>query len=381
TLGFPRSGSHQTRPPIGPQLPTLPTELWEVIFDQILAIPFLLDTRCSPIDFYFFAAIHRSWDAASAERESYGERWKTLRAVCRRWKAIVDRHAKTWIRVRYVSSIPPETKRVDIVLSATSGFSSETVVHSPQISELAFGNLQVVSLSEHDQDTADSPLQRNLTGFISVLRTIGYSKPPVHSFIYEGNAKLGPPQLQAITNAFPHLTSLTLFAKEISGTITLPTLHLLWISGSTFDISQWDLRSLRHLALGDPCETVRALRYEDMNVGNIKDQLLSIMILYPYWVSLSAEFWDQHLSLQFFGSRTIRNKPTRGRVHNARILCTVGPTIVRHSDLPEGFFLHIHNFPNLQTLITPNKELRAPQRSRADDYQDLMKYCAAHDIT
>ncbi|KAG8819234.1 hypothetical protein FRC17_010546, partial [Serendipita sp. 399] len=309
---------------------------------------------------------HRAWDAASAERESYGERWRTLRAVCRRWRAIVDRQSDTWIRLNSSTSnrnIPPETKRVDIVLSAPSGYRSDTVSRISQTAESAFGNVQVISVSEYYGPTQDS------SEFLPILDMAARSKAPVNSFIYEGDARLYPTHFQAITDVFSHLTSLTLHARGINGTLAIPTLNALWISASTFDISRWDLPSLRHLALGDPRETVRSIRYEDMKIGSsIKYQLLSIMILYPYWFAYTRQFWAEHSSLQFIGAPNIRNKPDPKRIHDARILCITGSVVAHKSHPPEGFFLYLPQFRYLQTLITPNKEI---MRSKAAVLQDV----------
>ncbi|KAG8819233.1 hypothetical protein FRC17_010545 [Serendipita sp. 399] len=186
---------------------TLPVELWEAILDYVLTSPFLLEAECSPDDFYFFAVAHRAWDATSAERESR----KNIRAVCRLWKAIVDRHARTWVHLESsapVWTIPPETRRLDVFLSPAfhTSETSAALPVEPQVEKIAFRNIQVISLSESREREAHlteafvagayiTP-QSTLDEFNKVLKVFGWAETSVHSFIYEGRA-LGAPISEA----------------------------------------------------------------------------------------------------------------------------------------------------------------------------------------
>ncbi|KAG8820567.1 hypothetical protein FRC17_010116, partial [Serendipita sp. 399] len=231
---------------------SLPTELWEAIINHVLEIPFLLDRNCTPGDFYFFAIAHRAWDAASTVRESYLECWKTLRAVCRKWMAIADRQRKVWVRLESTASvweIPPETKRLDIFIPVTWSCNTPPFP-PPEIGEVGFRNVQVVSVSEVCQRNVHLLFPSKLLELSRFMDVVARSGGPIHSFIYEGEMNLGSSHFQSIGNAFPHLVSLTLHAMAIGGTLSIPTLEVLWIFAHTFDISQWKLPSLRHLALG-----------------------------------------------------------------------------------------------------------------------------------
>ncbi|KAG8802100.1 hypothetical protein FRC17_006490, partial [Serendipita sp. 399] len=205
---------------------TLPTEVWEIVLDYAVAIPFLLDTDCSPVDFYFFAVAHRTWNAASAEREAYEERRKTLRAVCQRWKAIIDRQGEIWICLQSSSpvwSIPLGTRRVDVFLPpplTSHTYIADDTELTPEINQAEFRNVQVLSLSELGPSKTYMAPQGNLIGLTNVLDAVEQTgSTSVHSFIYEGDVKLGPDHLQAINNAFPFLTSLTVYAMTINGTL------------------------------------------------------------------------------------------------------------------------------------------------------------------
>ncbi|KAG8806726.1 hypothetical protein FRC17_004843, partial [Serendipita sp. 399] len=310
---------------------SLPTELWEVILDDVLAVPFLLDGDCEPVDFYFFAIIHRAWNVTKAERASYGERWKTLRGVCRRWKAIVDRQSKTWILLLFstrVWNIPPEARRVDILLPTPSPVDTVTVMPGS-----GFGNVQVLSLTELWTRTIRDIQSISLLALNRVLDVIGPSHS-IHSVIYETYVSVGPAHLQALNRAFPLLTSLTLHAKEISGTLSLPNLKVLWISAGTFDISRWNLPSLKHLALGNQDTSNWTIHYENLKLGPIKNQILSLLKFYPYRVLLTPSFWDSHSSLEFLGIPTLLLN-TRGEcsvVQYPRIFCITGPRIDNIND-------------------------------------------------
>ncbi|KAG8818117.1 hypothetical protein FRC17_010968 [Serendipita sp. 399] len=369
-----------------PPVDSLPTELLEIIFDDILAIPFLLDGDCDPVDFYFFAIAHRAWDATGAERRSYGEKWKTLRAVCRRWKAIVDRHSRTWVRIRSstaVWNIPPEARRVDVLLPSPVGSSVDIITVSPQIDEVESHNIQVLSLSESHQSTLFGTAQSNLAELNRVLGVAAQWTRSIHSVIYEGDVKLGPVHLEALNSVFPLITSLTLHVKEISGTLSLPNLKVLWISAGTFDISRWDLPSLRHLALGDQHTTERTIHYDSLKLGSIKNQFLSLLKFYPYHLNLDPLFWADHPSLEFLGAPCLLLDPddTTTDSHNARIFCITGPEIDNTDGRIDGFSLHIPQFPHLKTFITPNKQLHTPEGPNAAKFLAMLKYCAENDIT
>ncbi|KAG8820563.1 hypothetical protein FRC17_010112, partial [Serendipita sp. 399] len=354
--------------------------LWEVILDDVLAIPFLLDGDCESIDFYFFAIVHRAWNAIKAERASYGERWKTLRSVCRRWKAIVDRQSKTWIQLQSSSTvweIPPEARRVDILLSIPSPIDDVTV--SP---EDGFGNVQVLSLSEIWSHSIPEVPPSSLAALNRALDVIGSLKHSIHSVIYETYVNVGPDHLQALNRAFPLMTSLTLHATEISGTLSLPNLKVLWISAGTFDISRWNLPSLKHLALGDQDAPDWTIHYESLQLGPIKKQILSLLKFYPYRVLLTPSFWASHSSLEFFGapSLLLNQKGACPYTHKARIFCITGPRIDNLNSPRDGSSLHLPQFPHLTTFITPHKKLHTRRRSNDATFSAMLRYCEDNNI-
>ncbi|KAG8820565.1 hypothetical protein FRC17_010114 [Serendipita sp. 399] len=360
----------------------LPTELWEVILDYALAIPFLLDTDCSPIDFYFFANAHRAGNAASVDRKSYERRRRTLGAVCRLWRAIVAGRKKIWVHCVSTSpvwNLGPETRRIDIFLDTFSGATSPLA--AAEVGAPRFRNIQVMALYGSSRSTSIfHNLGSNGVGLNEVLNAVQRSGSSIHSFIYEGDLSLGPTHLQNITKTFPRLTTLTLHAMEIRGSLSIPALRALSICAQHLDTSQWELPSLRHLALGDKNRRLFGVRYKSLNLGAIKSKLLSLMIIPPYWDRLDHSFWADHPSLQFLGVPDLYSEigePT----HNARILCITDSGINGYDDAHLGLYYHLSQFPLLKTLITPNRHFHHPPWPTAVGYAALLKYCADNDIS
>ncbi|KAG8806727.1 hypothetical protein FRC17_004844, partial [Serendipita sp. 399] len=361
-------------------MPEVPTEILEVILDHALAIPFLLDSDCSPVDFYWFAVAHCGWDTTHKERASYGKRWKTLRAVCRRWKAIVDRHSKTWVRLRSydkIWKIPSQTRRVDIILSPNHRLTATTDAATGgaglHVEEAAFRNVEVLGVSEYYVSRS------NLEELNKVFDLVAQSGPSIHSFIYEGSGRLEATHLRAVTSAFPLLTSLTLHANEINGTLRFPTLTSAWISAPYLNISKWDLPSLRHLALGSLDKTNTRIDYDDLELGLVTRQLQSLLTLCSYNLSLTPKFWAAHSSLELFGALNIGSNDLP-RIGKTRALVITGPRIGMSADPHAGYASLLPDFAHLQTLITPNQQLHSPWGHNSTGFSGCLKYCADRGI-
>ncbi|KAG8820566.1 hypothetical protein FRC17_010115 [Serendipita sp. 399] len=358
---------------------SLPTELWEIIIDYALTDPFLLDTDCSPVNFYYFATMHRVQSAAHVDRKSYDQRSKSLGAVCRMWRLIIEGRKRIWVHVALsspVCDIGPETRRVEIAIDTSL---NANATDSARHITIEFQNVQVIALYGLRSTPLTLDMEGDAVELHEILNAVRQSGSSIHSFIYEDSIGLGPMDLHFITKTFPLLTTLTLHTGAIRGVLSIQALKILNICSRHIDISQWDVPSLHHLALGDHDSTLQNIRYESLNLGLIKANLLSLMVSSPFWVRLDASFWADHPSLQFLGVQTLYTDGSKP-IHDARILCITGSRIESYDDPQLALYYLLSQFPFLTSLITPNKRLHNPPWPTTAGYSALSKYCSINGI-
>ena len=75
----------------------LPSETWEEILDWVIDIPFFFDLGCTLDDFYDWTTKQKEVSLKTDELYACSEsQRRTLRQVCRSWKAFADSRADRW---------------------------------------------------------------------------------------------------------------------------------------------------------------------------------------------------------------------------------------------------------------------------------------------
>jgi hypothetical protein len=120
--------------------------------------------------------------------------------------------------------------------------------------------------------------------------------------IFDGTVGyITPRMLQAIERTFSNLTTLFLPPLNITGTLSLPHLEVLYVTG-VVDVSSWWFPSLRHFAVG-----MEYLLYqEDMiwpyPIPGPLNQLQSLLLPGQHGhLQADANFWRTHSSLYLLG--------------------------------------------------------------------------------
>lgn len=102
----------------------LPSEMWEEILDWVIDIPFFFDLGCTLDDFYDWTTKQIEVSFRAEELYSCSERQRrTLRRVCRSWKAFADSRADRWA---YGSQVSARSLHVSIEDTTEEHYSRET---------------------------------------------------------------------------------------------------------------------------------------------------------------------------------------------------------------------------------------------------------------
>jgi len=348
------------------QPPALPVELWEQILDHVLYIPFLLDTTfLRPQDFYLFieSRLIEYQPHAGAYTQSENER-RILRLVCRSWNAILSRKSMRWVDVYlpHNLSISKRTKRVHLLRSLDGKADTVTWENAYSASTIFY--------SGRGGDTEKD---------ISALFEQAANLQAIRSFIYKGSGNSLPQfALQTLETSFRTLTSLILTCSELSGTLHLPNLAILYLGvrATSIDIKEWWFPSLQHIAFGvDSVAGMYQPQLQRPFIPGPIDKLQSLSLPYRYaYLDANDSFWTSHPSLQF--------------------LSISSPLFILRSDPPPDHPLsHIHflqtiadldvikvtdrslRIPNLQTISTLDKIDRVKHNIHPQEWLDLYQTC------
>lgn len=296
----------------------IPTEIWSLILDYALEIPFFYDTSCEAKHFNLFmsAQLH---SMRYTGYDTIGRQRKVIRAVCQVWRSLADQcDMRCFGRHTRSKRISPQLKRVDLDLAYERNppvphYESflEAMVKSPN----HISSITTLVLYHSDQDHINAltnvflhkeivPRSQALSSLRSLLFPMGFWFPKW--------------VLRDIQRSFSHLTFLLIDGPTLNGTETLfleelDILHLdvgqsdgFPVNSQTSYIHNWKFPRLHHLVLGRQCTKHMTVDGQiDLSlIPAPPEQILSLVLLtngeYPE-VRANSSFWSQVSSLQFLG--------------------------------------------------------------------------------
>jgi hypothetical protein len=280
---------------VQPPRPALPVELWEKILDLATEPPLLFDTHTEPDKFYRFIR-NQMWSSDYLYRRSKGAS-KQLRMVCRLWNSIVSRFPRKWVMRMPASdhrNIPNGVRRLGFRADRSHfNMDPNLLLEIQQTEPIHLPFVPIVSFTPTESDVMEQE-------FSSVIEKVEKLACP-YTLIFDGFGHSTPRILQAIERTFSNLTTLLFPHLEISGTLSLPRLEVLYIIG-TVDISSWRFPSLRHLAVGmDFIYHGEDMIWPYPIPGPLtKLQSLLLPVRHGHFQA-DADFWRTHPSLHLLG--------------------------------------------------------------------------------
>ena len=342
--------------------PSLPVEVWDMIIDYVLDVPFVLDLDCDPIHFDTFLS-YLDTHKAYKRIEAYGAR-KTLMLVCRSW-AIGVRRMPLLQAARFQTddpiAIPKGIHRLD--LSHPRPKSNEPWFQTTQDGSIIPGshNLRILIVAEASI-ASDDYLPDELT--LIPLRTLAIGR------LYHLSGRF-----TSVLKKLSDLRTLVIRTKTVCETLELPRLEILSLTTNyeyaysfttpqPLDISKWSLSSLRQLHLNSfgssPIEY-----HPTTSLPCDSRQLVSLIVGWGCAVQVNRDFWEEHPSLIFLKvTRFGRLEPPRSHPLE-HLVITKELSALELKHLIEDF----KSFPRLRILslnnTRPSFRLVAVCRSRS----------------
>lgn len=328
---------------------TLPIELWEMILDEALDIPFLFDTSCDPSRFHLFIPFRFLRIQPLLYRRSESLR-RRLRLVCHSWDTMLSRKGREWIHTglgQYMA-IPRRTKAISCstfprrITTSGRGSTSQAEVDKPLLSIIF---IYFPDDAEMNQEEESTELFEGASNFTKV-RSLGLS---FVVYIPE------QPIWSRIQRSFSALTVLTIECFFIAGVLQLDKVEILYLNGYFVDLEKWSFPSLRQVALGG--NTTRNGYHPREHIPGPLNKLQSLLLYqYPRTLIANTTFWTNHPSLQFLGlpgnKLHVKDSPPAEHPLSYLYFTESGPSNTSPLD-----FLHaIHStrrLPNLRSITIP----------------------------
>jgi hypothetical protein len=334
-------------------LPPLPPEIWEMILELVIDVPYVFDTCCDSNDFHRFIETLsiRSFESSKLYMASETER-KNLRLVCKMWDELLPQTPRWLSSIEQPRTIDEKVKRFDLTISGPpdtvpdlhTGFNMSAIC----IHVFAFHN-ELQNLIQLALDKAHS---------VSSIRTFSYT--------YEN---ISPPFLSLELQArFSSLTTLYIETVELYGPLRLDKLEVLYWNIYRCDQDQWWFPSLRHCALGD--RIIGSNKFQPSLIPGPTHQLQSLY--FPKqgsWMTMDDAFWQDFPCLEYLG---VYN-------HMADIAHPGAPSHhpLRHIAFNDASKedINFYNFVQLTNLVPNLRRVTLPSNFGQEDDKALHDTC------
>ncbi|KIM27219.1 hypothetical protein M408DRAFT_9400 [Serendipita vermifera MAFF 305830] len=283
---------------------TLPTEIWSMILEEAIQIPYFFDTACSPETFNLFIS-KQAYGPSASERNKVEARIRNIRAVCKTWISLVDRRAICWLNTQALpSNYSKNWTRVDLELGTTPSQEPSgrlrTFLDSLDSSPKRIVSLNTMVIYQRKNSGNSTPeFFRD--------RIVPHSEKllNIHALIFDVGIRITRQFLRNVEGSFSHLSFLRLEGYHPQGEVgdlTLDQLEILYLNVEPLNAPRWWFPRLQHLVLGR-----KTLKTERFHIGLIpapSEQLLSLLLLpatqHPVFQADNS-FWSQMSSLRFLG--------------------------------------------------------------------------------
>ncbi|PVG00520.1 hypothetical protein CPB86DRAFT_871819 [Serendipita vermifera] len=355
----------------GKKLPYLPPEIWKIILEFAVEVPFVFDTHCDARLFYNFIQAHQYSPGTHYSSYLKAEpRRRKLRMVCRMWAELMNRPNPYW-----------------------------ALDHAPSPSRRNFNHIRRLDLGikyiRPGRMRAPLSQQRRLVDSIltnpqslSSITTVCICLAPISRF-NEGMNSFLPhmrhlPQLRAMTYIDPsedsshiillelrhpkfgNLTALYIQVKKLHGSLQLERLELLYLDVKSYEAGQWSFPSLRHLAINQGSESFLhpySLNYVASPLAGSYTELQSLFFLDPYLRTvLDDSFWEAYPRLENLGvsssNLVIQTNPPLG--HPLNQIRLASPDINFQRLVRLSF-----EIPNLRQIYLPHHIRKIPESDSA----------------
>lgn len=286
----------------------LPTEVWSLIIDHVLEVPFYFDTACEAKDFNRFI-IGQGYDMRhELVFELY---WGRLRSVCRSWKDIVDQRPARSVGFRAESmKFGSSLIRVDLNANSYQNVGSS---QRSFLDRIAGPTTQPIAPTILVIDKHALAFYAYVPEFFKDhILPHAPKLGSVRSLVFPSESTIPDWFLPELQQSFSRLTFLRLEGRLRSGHLTLEQLEILYLDvgldtgfhpiTEPFDISSWWFPNLRHLALGK--NHFKGQKFSTDLIPAPPDQILSLLLLpnhlHPI-IRISKSFWVRMPSLRFLG--------------------------------------------------------------------------------
>ncbi|KIM27189.1 hypothetical protein M408DRAFT_330119, partial [Serendipita vermifera MAFF 305830] len=279
----------------------LPPEIWSMILDSAIDIPFFFDTACDAKSFNLFihSQTYESYDTeySASERER-----KSLRAVCKLWAALLDRRKMRWLGAyhRWNDSgthlLRVDLQAIPLLVHPTHDISPRLIANSIVTSPDQVTTLRTLAIQRHHQVGSTAIPEFFREYFVPRSTDFHALQSLIFSYQFAVPEKL----LLDIQQSFSRLRFLRLEGGTAHGSFRLEELETLYLNVIPVDMASWKFPSLLHLALGE-----RYLGDGDLDLSNVPakpEQLLSLLLPIEHAnVIADRLFWSRLASLQFLG--------------------------------------------------------------------------------
>lgn len=272
--------------------PPLPTEIWAIILEMTIDIPYVFDTTCTPETHPLF---HKQW--LSIGRDGYhksDDRRRSLRLVCKMWGQLLPAHSTRWITERKKPG--NDIRRIDLSPNGADGYPISWQMDIMRADNGALTKLVSISIRNDNtfHPSNDEPVELlfKWAPSIPTVRALSLSIPAT------------PAQfLRRLGSAFPLLTALSFEIRNLVGdSINLPCLEVLHLDVREDESATWFLPSLLHCSFGHLDMDAGLRRYRPFLQRHAKS-LESLSFYYMRGILvLDDAFWRDYPKIQFLGT-------------------------------------------------------------------------------
>ncbi|KAG8859850.1 hypothetical protein FRC20_011757 [Serendipita sp. 405] len=300
------------------KIPPLPAEIWSIILDFAIEVPFVFDGTCTPREYHLFTKKNRfiAKDVPFLE----DQRRLELSRVCKQWNSLLRQRQGRWKRdwgtgnwvyidqQRFPVDHPPApgTRRVDMHIKGVSdGVGGLNFVFPPGSGWEVLGGPAYDLTTIAMKITPGLPNPEMQQALLLPLYSAASHASSLRSLICEIEVgSVSPVSMAYISSHFRSLTNLRLRAYNINGSFNHSFIQCLDLDANTIDLTDWWLPNLRHFAIGHITSTTNPIVF-NITPPCRNEDLQSLLILWPYEMTTTVEFWRDYSSLRFLGGPSI----------------------------------------------------------------------------
>ncbi|PVG02951.1 hypothetical protein CPB86DRAFT_779829 [Serendipita vermifera] len=331
--------------------PPLPPEIWKMIIDMVVDVPYVFDTCCDSKDFHRFINTFSESSPESIRVYALSEvERKNLRLVCKAWAELAPRPGRWLFHARHLIDV--KVKRLNLS------------IYEPQttIPDLHSGN-HLSTMSIHI-----FPFEESLEESIQPILKQIHSIPSIRTFSFTNKDVSLQLSLRELQAQFTSLTTLYIETVELYGPLQLDKLEVLYWNVERCDKDQWWFPSLRHCALGD--RVIGVNKFQSSHVPGPTHQIQSLY--FPKqgpWITLDDAFWKDFPCLEYLG---VYN-------HMAEIIQPGAPSHhpLRHISFNDTAKedINVYNFLGLTSLVPNLRRITLPPTFGQESSKALHETC------